>query len=42
MTAPLSALPGLLQEARHEWTATEQLALVIAGLAPIERTAPQF
>lgn len=42
MTAPLYALPALLQEARHDWTETERLALVIAGLAPIEWTTPQF
>jgi hypothetical protein len=42
MTAPLSALPDLLQAARHDWTPTERLALVIAGLTPLERTTPQF
>jgi hypothetical protein len=42
MTAPLSALPDMLQAARHDWTATERLALVIAGLTPIEWTTPQF
>ncbi|MEV4279178.1 hypothetical protein [Actinoplanes xinjiangensis] len=41
MTAPLSALPEMLQAARHEWSGTERLALVIAGLSPIERTTPQ-
>ncbi|WP_433796875.1 hypothetical protein [Actinoplanes sp. CA-252034] len=42
MGAPLSTLPELLRTARHEWTAAERLALVIAGLALIERTAPEF
>jgi hypothetical protein len=42
MTAPLSALPAMLMAARHEWTPTERLALVIAGLTPIERATGQF
>jgi hypothetical protein len=42
MTAPLSALPAMLMAARHDWTPAEQLALVIAGLAPIERATGQF
>jgi hypothetical protein len=41
MTAPLSELPRMLMTARHEWTDTELLALVIAGLTPIgHQTAP--
>ena len=41
MTAPLADLPEMLRSARHEWSAAEQLALVIAGLHPIGRqTAP--
>jgi hypothetical protein len=42
MTARLSDLPDLLLAARHDWTPTEQLALVIAGLAPIERATSQY
>ncbi|MEU4623315.1 hypothetical protein AB0G04_25505 [Actinoplanes sp. NPDC023801] len=42
MTAPLSALPEMLLAARHDWTTTELLALVIAGLAPIERATSHF
>jgi len=33
MTAPLSALPGLLLGTRYEWSRTEQLAAVLAGVA---------
>jgi hypothetical protein len=33
MTMPVSALPGLLLGARHDWTRTEQLAAVLARVA---------
>jgi hypothetical protein len=42
LTARLPDLPDLLLAARHDWTSTELLALVIAGLAPIERATSQF
>ncbi|GIE29518.1 hypothetical protein Ait01nite_025630 [Actinoplanes italicus] len=42
MTAPLADLPQMLLAARHDWSSTELLALVIAGLHPIERSMPQF
>ncbi|MFC4070235.1 hypothetical protein [Actinoplanes subglobosus] len=42
MTAPLASLPAMLMAARHEWTPAERLALVIAGLAPIEHSTSTF
>jgi hypothetical protein len=37
MNAPLSALPQMLLATRHDWDRTERLALLIAGLDPVER-----
>ncbi|MBS4729966.1 hypothetical protein MSM1_17005 [Mycobacterium sp. SM1] len=36
MGAPLSALPGMLLAARRDWSRAERLAVVLAGLGPID------